>query len=55
MQLDIPSDLAYGDDARGEIIGENESLTFVIDVRAVVGGVDPADAPTEPGVAAVDR
>ena len=50
VQLDIPSDLAYGDEARDEIIGEKESLTFVIDVRAVVGGVDPADAPTEPGV-----
>jgi len=50
VQLDIPSDLAYGETARGEIIRENESLTFVIDVRAVVGGVDPEDAPTEPGV-----
>ncbi len=51
VQLDIPSDLAYGDEARGDIIGEKEALTFVIDVRAVVGGADPADAPTEPGVA----
>ena len=50
VQLDIPSDLAYGESARSEVIGENESLSFVIDVRAVVGGVDPADAPTEPGV-----
>ena len=50
VQLDIPSDLAYGETARSEVIGENESLTFVIDVRAVVGGVEPADAPTEPGV-----
>jgi peptidylprolyl isomerase len=50
VQLDIPSDLAYGDDGQGDIIGEKESLTFVIDVRAVIGGVDPADAPTEPGV-----
>ena len=50
VQLDIPSDLAYGETARSEVIRENESLTFVIDVRAVVGGVDPADAPTEPGV-----
>ena len=47
VRLDIPSDLAYGPDARGDIIGENEALTFLIDVRAVV---DPADAPTEPGV-----
>jgi peptidylprolyl isomerase len=50
VQLDIPSDLAYGDSARGDIIREQEALTFVIDVRAVVGGADPADAPTEPGV-----
>jgi len=50
VQLDIPSELAYGENARSEVIGENEALTFVIDVRAVVGGVDPADAPTEPGV-----
>jgi len=50
VQLDIPSDLAYGETARGEIIGENESLTFVIDVRAVVASADPEDAPTEPGV-----
>jgi FKBP-type peptidyl-prolyl cis-trans isomerase len=50
VQLDIPSELAYGETARGEVIGENETLTFVIDVRAVVGGADPADAPTEPGV-----
>jgi peptidylprolyl isomerase len=50
IQLDIPADLAYGETSRGDIIGENETLTFVIDVRAVVGGVDPEDAPTEPGV-----
>jgi FKBP-type peptidyl-prolyl cis-trans isomerase len=50
VQLDIPSDLAYGPEARGELIGENEDLTFVIDVLAVVGAADPADAPTEPGV-----
>jgi len=47
VQLDIPSDLAYGPDGRGDIIGENEALTFLIDVRAVI---DPADVPTEPGV-----
>jgi peptidylprolyl isomerase len=50
VQLDIPSDLAYGDTARSEVIRENESLTFVIDVRAVVGGADTPEAPTEPGV-----
>jgi peptidylprolyl isomerase len=52
LQLDIPSDLAYGAEARGDIIGENEALTFVIDVRAVIQPSDPADEPTEAGVPA---
>ncbi len=50
IQLDIPSDLAYGPEARGDIIGENEALTFLIQVRAVIQPPDPADAPTEAGV-----
>jgi peptidylprolyl isomerase len=50
VRLDIPSDLAYGAEARGDIIGENEALTFLIDVRAVIPPSDPADAPTEMGV-----
>jgi FKBP-type peptidyl-prolyl cis-trans isomerase len=50
VRLDIPSDLAYGPTARGDIIGENEALTFLIDVRAVIQPADPADAPTEMGV-----
>jgi peptidylprolyl isomerase len=50
ITLDIPSDLAYGEQSQGDIIGENEALTFLIDVRAVVPPADPADAPTEPGV-----
>ena len=50
VRLDIPSDLAYGAEARGDIIGENEALTFLIDVRAVIQPPDAADAPTEPGV-----
>ena len=50
VQLDIPSDLAYGAEARGEVIGENEALTFVIDVRAVIKPPDAEDAPTEAGV-----
>lgn len=50
IQLDIPSDLAYGPEGRGDIIGENEALTFLLDVRAVIQPPDPADAPTEPGV-----
>jgi peptidylprolyl isomerase len=47
VQLDIPAELAYGEAARSEIIRENEPLTFVIDVRAVVSA---SEAPTEPGV-----
>jgi len=50
IQLDIPSDLAYGATARGDIIGENEALTFLIDVRAVIQPPDAELAPTEPGV-----
>ncbi len=49
IKLDIPSDLAYGEQGSGDIIGENEALTFVIDVRAVIPPADPSDEPTEPG------
>jgi peptidylprolyl isomerase len=52
IRLDIPSELAYGAEARGDIIGENEALTFLIDVRAVIQPPDPADQPTEAGVPA---
>lgn len=52
LQIDIPSELAYGDQPRGDIIGANEALTFLIDVRAVIQPPDPADAPTEAGVPA---
>jgi FKBP-type peptidyl-prolyl cis-trans isomerase len=52
IQLDIPSDLAYGAEARSDIIGENEDLTFVIDVRSLIPASDPADEPTEAGVPA---
>jgi peptidylprolyl isomerase len=50
LQLDIPSELAYGSQARSDVIGADEDLTFVIDVRAVIKRADPADQPTEPGV-----
>ena len=50
IKLDIPSDLAYGEQGSGDIIGENEALTFVIDVRAVIPPADPADEPAESGV-----
>lgn len=35
-QLDIPPDLAYGEQGAGPDIGKNEPLTFVIDVLALV-------------------
>jgi len=50
IQLDIPSDLAYGAEARGDIIGENEALTFLVDVRAVIQPPDPSEAPDEAGI-----
>lgn len=46
-QLDIPSDLAYGDQAVSDEIPPGTALTFVVEVRALYGPVDPADAPTE--------
>jgi FKBP-type peptidyl-prolyl cis-trans isomerase len=45
LQLDIPNDLAYGDQDKGEIIKAGDALTFVIDVVAVVGQSDVADKP----------
>lgn len=50
LQLDIPSELAYGEAERSEIIRANEPLTFVIDVRSVIKQPDSANAPTESGV-----
>ncbi|MEN9505765.1 MAG: hypothetical protein RI958_1691 [Actinomycetota bacterium] len=44
-QLDIPADLAYGDNPQGEIIQAGDALTFVVDVVAVIPKSDPADAP----------
>jgi len=35
IQLDIPAELAYGDDPRGDVIQPGDALTFVIDVRAI--------------------
>lgn len=52
LQLDIPSDLAYGPQARDDVIGADEALTFVIDVRSVIKRSDAADKPTDPGVPA---
>lgn len=44
-QLDIPSDLAYGERGAGDAIGPNEALSFVVDVLAIVPKVDPSQEP----------
>ena len=46
LQLDIPSDLAYGDQPQGEVIQAGDALTFLIDVLAILPPTDPAGAPT---------
>ncbi len=60
VQLDVPSALAYGDQAQGEIIQAGDDLTFLIEVRAVIAGttadqapdvtVEPTSGATEVGV-----
>jgi peptidylprolyl isomerase len=55
IQLDIPNDLAYGDQPQGEIIQPGDALSFVIDVLAVVPPVDSADAPTQADVPTSDE
>ena len=44
-RLDIPAELAYGDQSPGGVIRAGDALTFVIEVRAVVGSSTAADAP----------
>lgn len=44
-QLDIPSDLAYGDSPQGEVIQAGDALTFVIDAVAILPATNPADEP----------
>jgi peptidylprolyl isomerase len=47
-QLDIPSDLAYGDSPPPDSpIQAGDALTFVVDVRAVIAPTNPDDAPTD--------
>ena len=47
-QLDIPAELAYGDQGAGDVIEPGDALSFVIDALVVVPKTDPADAPTVP-------
>ncbi len=44
-QLDIPSELAYGNNPQGNVIQAGDALTFVVDVLAVIPVTDPADEP----------
>jgi peptidylprolyl isomerase len=44
-QLDIPADMAYGDQGAGEIIKPGDALSFVIDAVAIVPKTDPANEP----------
>ena len=45
-QLDIPADLAYGDNPPSTaVIQKGDALTFVVDAVAVIPKPDPADAP----------
>lgn len=44
-QLDIPAELAYGDNPQGDIIQPGDALSFVVDAVAVISAPDPADKP----------
>ncbi len=54
-QLDIPADLAYGDNPQGDIIQQGDALSFVVDVLAIIPATDPADAPTVTVMGAANR
>ncbi|HSB84750.1 MAG TPA: FKBP-type peptidyl-prolyl cis-trans isomerase [Ilumatobacteraceae bacterium] len=45
-QLDIPADLAYGDNPPSDAIQPGDALTFVIDVVAIIPKPDPTDEPS---------
>ncbi len=57
-RLDIPTELAYGDNPPGGDIRPGDPLTFVLEVRAVVPPVTPDQAPTgfdiTPSIGATD-
>ena len=44
-QLDIPTDLAYGDSPQGEVIQKGDALSFVIDVVGIAPVATAADQP----------
>lgn len=47
-QLDIPADLAYGDQGAGEIIKPGDALSFIVDVVAIVPKISRRDEPRDP-------
>jgi len=47
IRLDIPADLAYGDQPQGDVILANDNLTFVTEVRVVVPATSSADRPMD--------
>jgi peptidylprolyl isomerase len=55
LQLDIPAELAYGDQPPGEPLQPGDALSFVIDVAAVVPKADPAEGPTTADVPVSDE
>jgi peptidylprolyl isomerase len=44
-QLDIPSELAYGEAGSGDAIPPNSAISFVVDMLAIVPAIDPDDEP----------
>lgn len=44
-RLDIPADMAYGDNPPGGVIEAGDALTFMLEVRAVVATTTPDDIP----------
>jgi hypothetical protein len=44
-QLDIPADLAYGDQGSGDVIQPGDAITFVVDVVAVLPGTTADEQP----------
>lgn len=55
LQLDIPADLAYGDQPQGDVIKAGDALSFVIDVLGIVPKAQLADPPDETDVPTSDE
>jgi len=54
LRLDIPADLAYGDNPPGEPIKAGDALTFIVDIHAVVPPSVASDAPVDADITASD-